>query len=218
MVKKLVITRPAHDPITSYLNYFCKETIKKLKLNRDIHLTNLEGKNANKKEFENSMKREDPELIFLNGHGDEDTVRGYKNEIILDKSNINITKNKIVYALACNSLQSLGEKAVNENGTKTYIGYRGTFSLVIDKSRSNTPEKDKNAEPFKKACATMFDSLMAGETISTSIENTKEEYIKSIRTYGTSKDDPYGDAPLIRFALTWNLEFLDAIGDLNARF
>ena len=39
-----------------------------------------------------------------------------------------------------------------------------------------------------------------------------------IKSYGTSEDDPYGDTPLIRFALAWDLEFLDMKGNPDAVF
>jgi len=42
-----------------------------------------------------------------------------------------LAKEKIVYALACDSLEVLGKTAV-EQGTKAYIGYKARFMLVID--------------------------------------------------------------------------------------
>ena len=90
--------------------------------------------------------------------------------------------------------------------------------IVRDPSREGTPEKDKNALPFKKACFTLINSLVIGNSASDSINLTKKEYMHLIRSYGTSKDDPYGDVPLIRFALAWDYEFLDMCGDPNASF
>lgn len=64
----------------------------------------------------------------------------------------------------------------------------------------------------------LIDALVFGIPVQEAIEKTKEEYRHSIRSYGTSEDDPYGDVPLIRFALAWNLEFLDMCGDPTATF
>jgi len=114
-------------------------------------------------------------------------------------------------------LEDLGEIAVKK-GAKAYIGYKARFMIVRDPSRESTPSKDKNALPFKKACFALISSLVYGNKAGDAIERAKEEYRHSIRSYGTSEDDPYGDTPLIRFALAWNLEFLDMHGNPNAYF
>ena len=217
MVKKFLITRPRHDIVTSYLHDFSKEVVKKLKRDSTIHITELEGEKANRIKLEKCLVKESPGLVFLNGHGDIGLVAGHNDEIILDSRNIHLTKNMIIYSLACNSLVDLGTIAV-EIGTSAYIGYRDRFMLVRDPSREGTPAKDKNALPFKKVCSVLINSLVSGTPVSRSIELTKGEYRKLIRSYGTSEDDPYGDTPLIRLALAWDLEFLDMQGNPMASF
>jgi len=217
MAKNFLITRPNHDITTSYLHDFSKETVKTAKATMDIHVTNLEGSNANRKKLEKALTKENPGLIFLNGHGDRRRVAGYQDEIILDGKNVELTKEKIVYALSCDSLEDLGQTAV-EKGAKAYVGYKARFMLVRDPSREGAPNKDKNALPFKRACSALITSLVFGNSIEKAIELTRKEYRHSIRSYGTAKDDPYGDTPLIRFALAWNLEFLDMHGDPKATF
>ena len=217
MVKRFLITRPKHDVITSYLHDFSKEIVKTIKGTMDIHVTDLEGSRAIRTKLEKSLIKEEPGLVFLNGHGDRKRVAGHKDEIILDEKNIGFTKDKIVYALSCDSLEDLGQNAVGK-GAKAYIGYKARFMIVRDPSRESAPHKDKNALPFKRAYCALINSLVFGSTVSQAIERTKNEYIHSIRSYGTSEDDPYGDTPLIRFALAWNNEFLDMHGDSNASF
>lgn len=218
MVRKIVITRPKYDVATSYLHNFSKGIINIMKTSmKDIHVTDLEGSKAVRNNLNNSLSKEKPGLIFLNGHGDKDSVSGHKAETVLDKENINLTKDSIVYALSCDSLEGLGELSIGY-GTKAYIGYKAKFMIIRDISRVNTPEKDNNALPFKKACFTLINSLVCGFPVKKAIELTKREYESLIRSYGTSRDDPYGDTPLIRFALTWDLEFLDACGDKDACF
>lgn len=152
----------------------------------------------------------------MNGHGNRKVVCGHKDEIILDINNIKLTKGKIVYALSCDSLAELGGVAVKE-GTDAYVGYKAKFMIVRDPSREGTPNKDKNALPFKMVCASLIDSLVFGMPVGKAIDKTKEEYRKLIRSYGTSEEDPYGDTPLIRFALAWDLEFLGMEGNASAR-
>ncbi len=215
MVKRVLATRPYHDPATAYLHEFSKETIAMAREQRDIHITDLEGPKATRTNFEGSISKENPSLLFLNGHGDKLRVAGHKDETILDSSNITLTKGKIVYALSCDSLEELGDLAVKE-GAKAYIGYRARFMFITDPSRTSAPSKDNNALPFKRACVALINSLILGLEVKEAIKQTKKEYIHSIRSYGNSETEPYGDAPLIRFALSWDLTFLDFVGEETA--
>ena len=95
MVKKFIVTRPNWDIMTSYLYDFSKEIIKSVKETKDIHLTSIENNEVNRINFENSVKKENPKLIFLNGHGDKKSVAGHENEIILDEKNINLAKEEL---------------------------------------------------------------------------------------------------------------------------
>ena len=217
MTKKFLITRPAHDIITSYLYDFSKDIVKTARNSDDIHVTSLEGEDSCRVLFEKSLVKEAPRLVFLNGHGNRKIVAGYKNEHLLDFDNVHMVKGKIVYALACDSLAELGVEAVKK-GAEAYIGYRAKFMLVRDISREGSPSKDKNALPFKNVCSVLILSLLSGASAGKSIEKTKEEYVRLIKSYGTSEDDPYGDTPLIRFALAWNLEFLGMEGNPEASF
>ncbi len=217
MPKNILITRPKHDVITLYLHDFSKGIVKIAKDTPDIHVRDLEGEKAVRNNVEECLVKEKPGLVFLNGHGNRKRVAGHMDEIVLDEQNVHLTKDKIVYALACDSLEDLGQIAVKK-GSKAYIGYKARFMIVHDTTREGSPHKDKNVLPFKRACFALINSLVFGSTVSTAIARTKEEYIHSIKSYGTDKDDPYGDAPLIRFALAWNLEFLDMQGDPSAVF
>ncbi len=217
MTKQFLITRPRHDKETSYLHSFSKAIVKIVKEDRNIHLTELEEEKANRKEFESAMCSSYPTLAYLNGHGDERTVFGDENNPILDFRNVKLTKDKIVCALACSSLVELGPLAV-ESGVKAYVGYKDEFMWVGDPSKSAVPDKDKNAAPFRKVCHVLIYSLVQGEPVGTAIEKTKAEYKKLIKSYGTSEDDPFGDAPAIGLALSWDLICLDMLGDPNTTF
>ncbi len=111
----------------------------------------------------------------------------------------------------------MGEIAV-EKVADAYIGYKARFMIVRYPSTEVSPHKDTNALPFKRACFTLINSLIFWMSVSQAIKMTKKEYLHSIKSYGTSEDDSYGDVPLIRFALTWNNEFLDMCGNPNASF
>ena len=217
MTKKLLVTRPYHDINTEYLHSFAKGILKLVRTTKDIHATDLEGGKATRNQVEKCLANENPGLVFLNGHGNRLVICGHRDEVIIDKSNINLTKGRIVYALACDCLEELGVLAV-QSGTEAFVGYRARFMIVKDSSRDTVPDKDKNVLPFKRACSTLINALVFSNPVGKAIELTKREYEHSIRSYGTSEDDPYGDTPLIRFALAWDLEFLGMEGDPEAFF
>ncbi|MFQ5621139.1 MAG: hypothetical protein ACE5FT_04810 [Candidatus Nanoarchaeia archaeon] len=216
MVKHFLVTRPQHDRETSYLHSFTKPLVKLTKADPGFHISDLEGSKANRKTFENIVKKTPAGLIFLNGHGTAQAVWGHNDEPILDEDNIECVDNAIVFAQACKSLASLGSIAVDK-GTKAYIGYNEDFMCIGDTAKSSVPDKDKLAAPFKRVTHVMIRALAKGDKAGKAVAKTKEEYNKLIKTFGKSTD-PYGDIPLVTFALTWNLLHLGMKGDKEAVF
>lgn len=216
--KHILITRPIHDISTSYLHFISGELIKEINAVGECVIIDLEENQVIKKEFEKVLDKSDPRLVILNGHGSYDSVFGQK-EVILDKTNIEKLKSKIVYAVVCDSCKELGEFSINQGKVEAYIGYEANYMIVIDPERSTTPMKDKNFIPFKESYMRLILSLISGRTVSQSVETTKQHIRGLIREYGIRGiKDKYGDASLIRFALYWNLFFLKALGNQEAVF
>jgi len=89
--------------------------------------------------------------------------------------------------------------------------------VVADPTRLSNPSKDKNINVFKKPYAAMVLSLVSGKNVREAIFDTKGILRSLIREYGVyGIRDKYGDAPLIRFALFWDLHFLNGYGDLSS--
>ena len=216
MVKHFLITRPRYYKETSYIYSFSKPIIEIVKEDKNIQVIELNETDATRKNLEKALSKTKPKLIFLNGHGNKESVWGHKDEPVLDKSNAHLTKKGIVYALACSSLAELGQDTV-EVGALAYVGYEKEFKWVVDPSRTSSPEKDKNAAPFRRVCFVLGKNLVSGLPVAESIQKTQEEYERLIKSYGSSEDD-FGDAPLIGLFLAWNLSFLGMRGDPNAAF
>lgn len=214
--KAILFTRPNHDEPTAALHYFSGEVIENIKNVDEFSIIDLEGQKANRKNVEKGLNKTNLRLVVLNGHGSKNSVcgNGY-DEIILDEKNIRLLNAKIIYAAACDSSEELGELAINKGNADAYIGYESKFMVIIDPTRSATPSKDKNLKIFIKPYAALILSLISGRSVQDSIDETKRTLKELIREYGVyGIRDQYGDAPLIRFALYWDLFFLKGHGKM----
>ena len=77
MTKTMIISRPNYDLNTSYLFDFSNEFIKIIKDSKEIHVTDLDAKNATREKFQKHLEKEKPKLIFLNGYGNRNSVFGH---------------------------------------------------------------------------------------------------------------------------------------------
>ena len=219
MRKTILFTRPCYDLPTEYLHYISGQLVGSLKFADEHAIIDLAGKGVLRSDFEKAVKKGSPGLVVLNGHGTKDAIYGAADEIVLDGQNVRILASRIVYAVACDSLEGLGQLAVNAGQAACYVGYGANFMIIVDPTRTAAPGKDKNIKPFVQVYATTVLSLAAGLTVAESIRNTKEKIKSLIKEYGVyGIRDRYGDAPLIRWALYWDLFFLSAHGDLDACF
>ena len=103
---KLLITRPEHDLETQYLSVWSKDIIS-LAEKQNISIKDLRGNLANMINFEKFVKKQNPSLILLNGHGNEFKVCGHENKDLLDETNISLTKNKLLVVPSVNCPQVL---------------------------------------------------------------------------------------------------------------
>lgn len=214
----ILITRPLHDTPTKYLHCLAGELKKEIDNIGEYNILDLEKEKAVRSEFEKALDKFNPRLIILHGHGSYDCVNG-QYEIILDKDNAIKLESKIIYSVVCDSSLELGEFAVERGRAEAYVGYEANYMIIIEPDRSTTPTKDKSFRPFKETYITFVISLLSGLPIAKCIEETKNHSRKLIREYGIRGiKDQYGDAPLIRFALFWNLFFLKAHGNMDAVF
>lgn len=215
----VLFTRPKHNLETKYLHYFSDGLIKEIKSIGEVTPIDLEGKNANRLNLEKALRKVNPRLVILNGHGTKEYIYGHNDEIILDENNINILDSKIIYAVVCDSNEGLGKISITNGGADSFIGYGAQFMIITDPTCTTSPARDKNCHPFKQVYVMLIASLLAGLTVKESIEKTKDLTRKLIREYGVyGIRDKYGDAPLIRLGLFWDMYFLNANGNLDTIF
>ena len=120
MNKILLITRPNHDPGTNYLFYWSDKVIS-IAQKKLIGVLDLAKDKATKKNFDSYIKKHEPKLIFLNGHGNQDSVTGFHDEPLISINNDeHLLNGKIIYARSCDAASELGTSAI-QKGTLVFL-------------------------------------------------------------------------------------------------
>ncbi len=211
---KILITRPEHDPLTRHLSRWNNKVIEAAE-QKGNNVVDLRREKANRKEFEGRINKIDPSLVLLNGHGDEDSVTGHDNEILVQVGdNEHLLKNRITYAVACSSGKSLGPSCADEK--TTFIGYDEYFILNLDREHLNDPLQDKRAEKFLEPSNRVAISLIKGRTCREASENSKRAFKKNIRSLLILSSDP--DALDDAKDLFWNMNHQVCLGNQEAKF
>ncbi|MBI4146795.1 hypothetical protein HY489_05660 [Candidatus Woesearchaeota archaeon] len=198
-----IITRPEHDKITKYLSEWNKEVITEAK-KKGILMKDLAADKANRTEFEKFLTKQNPSFVFLNGHGDAETVKGHKDEpLVKCGDNEEVLKDKVVYALSCDSASKLGASAIKK-GTKAYIGYTEPFSFLTNKNKECRPKDDELANVFKEASNQVALALLNGKTAEDAYNVSQLKFKELMQKFSAS------NAPLeaeeIRFWLFWDMQ------------
>lgn len=210
----MLITRPNHDITTNYLYIWsdfiidCAEKLKK-------DIVDLVGERANQNEFVSIVKKVNPRFLFLNGHGDEETVTGFNNEPLVKLSeNSELLYKKVVYARACSSAKKLGKEAVKK-GCEAYLGYDEDFVFMVDDESVLKPMTDKIAEKFLRPSNQVALSLVKGSTAGEADEKSKEAFKKNIQQLMLSTT-PNWQKDLIPYLL-WDYNHQVCLGNRAAR-
>jgi len=203
MKHNLLITRPNFDLTTRYL-FIWAEKIIGLAKEKCGKVFDLSGKRANRKEFESMMKKHEPNLVFLNGHGDSEVVAGQDNEELIHAGeNEKILKSKIVYALSCCSGKILGPQSV-KSGAEAYIGYDEDFIFLYEENKQTRPEQDKTAEMFLEPANQVMVSLLKDHSPKKAHFNSKKSFVRNIRKLLSSQSVAIGGS-VVRY-LIWDMQ------------
>lgn len=201
MPKRLLVTRPEHDDTTKYLSCYAKLVIKYADDN-DIAVKDFEAGTVTRKEVTKFIEKQHPRLLFLNGHGDEDSIEGEKGERIFKKdTNDTLLKDKITYARACYAAISLGKKCVEFGENTCFIGYNIPFSFWIDESWSANPLKDKTASLYLEPSNELVKFLIKGDKVKEAVEKSQNLIIKNMGKLLKQKREPWA---VQKLKVLWN--------------
>lgn len=180
MKHRLLVTRPNSDLTTRYISTWAKRIIALAK-EKGHECFDLDKKRAVRKEFESMMRKNEPSLVFFNGHGDYDRVTGQDNELLICVGeNEALLKGKIVYALSCRSAKILGPSSI-QSGAEAYIGYDEDFIFLYDENKCARPEQDKIAEIFLEPSNQVMASLLKNHTPKEAQKNSQQSFARRIR-------------------------------------
>lgn len=210
-----LITLPDFEVATRYASKWAERVAEYAKKQKNIEVVSLVRDKANKKNVEGYLKKQPINLVMFNGHGDNETIYGHNNEVLIKKDvNASLLKSKIVYVVACNCASSLGPHSV-DFGCNAFIGYKRPFSIAANSIYIHNPLSDDRAKPFFEASNCIVVSLLKGHTVKEACNKSKQLIMDSIKRLLTSQatSDDLMDASL----LSWNYTNLVHLGNENGR-
>lgn len=178
MKNNLLITRPENDDATYYLSKWTEKLIKEVG-GKGIGVIDLWREKANRKRFIGTVKKSNPKLLFLNGHGDVDNVGGHDEEPILTAKDKGVVDNKIIYARSCRSGRILGNILTDQSGA-TYLGYKENFWLGYYPEKVSKPLEDERAALFLEPSNYIVHSLLKGHSAKDANIKSKILFAKNI--------------------------------------
>lgn len=210
--KTLLITRPTHDPTTRYCHYWSGPVIKKAK-EKSFRVLDIADDKATKAIFESYLQKQEPQFLFLNGHGTKTAVFGHDDKPILNAGNVNtIPGDSIIYVRSCDVGDTLG-KDIAERAS-AFIGYRKAFGFYRINNYMRNPLADPLAkfsfEPSNLIASTLLKSKTVGEAHGRSREAMRRnlQYLVSSKASALERQCA---APL-----WWNYKYQVLLGDKEA--
>lgn len=209
----MLITRPNHDVTTNYLYCWSQKIIAQAAKSKQP-IIDLKGKRANKKEFTEIIKKTKPAFIVINGHGDESSVAGHNNEVLVEVGvNEAVLSHAIVYARSCSCAKRLGP-AVVAKGAKAFIGYSEDFVFFCEDSAITKPLNDKTAALFLESSNCVAIALLKGHSAGEANDRSRKSYENIIQKYMTS-ESLKEKSELLPY-LFWDMKHQECLGDDGA--
>lgn len=211
---KMIVTRPDYDPATKYLSYWSRVLIDEAQ-QKGIDIIDLAGKKATRQDFEGRVRKLNPSLVVLNGHGNAECVTGQDAEVLVKAGdNSALLAGRLTYAVSCDSAAVLGAE-VGMHSKTAYVGYEKQFAVLQSHGYFKEPSKDPLAKPFLEFSNQVVRGLLKGNTVGESVEKAKQTgraLVDSLLSSGSDSDMQAA----ARF-LWWDIQCLVVKGDQNKR-
>lgn len=203
-ISRILVTCPDYDITTRYLSAWAKDYIQ-IAETRNQKPYVLKAKDVNKQKFHGMIRKNKPELVLLNGHGNDRCVTGHDSKPIVSITDASILSGSSVYALSCSSAVLLGDVAM-KSGAIAYIGYDKEFIMVCNTRMTSNPIADETAKLFLEPSNAIATSLIKGHTATEAVNKGKKEFAKKI-IQALNSDVQSDDDKYVPY-LIWNLNSL----------
>lgn len=179
-MNSFLVTRPNHDLVTTYLYYWTQPLIDLAK-EKGFVVYDLEQEKARKNLLESYLSKNNPQLIFFNGHGSKDKIAGINDEVLIEvNQNENLLADCIIYARSCMAAAVLGVSCIKK-GAKVFIGYVRDFIVISSPHHLSRPLEDKIAAFFLEPSNLIVKSLLKGHSPQSSCLKSRKNSMKKIK-------------------------------------
>jgi len=184
----ILIFRTNHDLPTQYLYAFMGKAAQSI-----YNRIELNGRDANRENFEWVLKNYEISAVFGGGHGDYSKFGGWENEIVLRAcENDDLLSGKIVYLLSCRTGRELGPSSIDK-GARAFIGYAEDFVFAIDERYLDRPLDDPLAKSFFEPAIEVMYSIARGESADLAWKRSQDRFNAEISKWmsSTAPEAPY---------------------------
>lgn len=217
MARILLITNPSDDRPTEYLGAWSERIVELAKKQPDTKIISLDRESANRKQLTYVVEKEKPQLIIFNGHGDNNCITGFGQEILVQcDDNVVLLKHKIIHSLSCNSGELLGPASI-KIGALAYIGYREKFKLIhLNQETHQTRLEDSVANFFLAPAFEAVIALVEGSLTGEAYARSQKIYAENLRVLVTSKNTDYNTT--VASQVYHNMIYQVCLGDNTTSF
>lgn len=174
----------------------------------------MAAKKSNRKDFLSYINKHNPKLLFLNGHGSDDSICGYDDEVLIDCSDKLIKfKDSIIVSRSCRSAKILG-KVLIKNGLQAFVGYINNYVVKVSKRKITNPLNDKIASLYLEPSNLIIMVLLKGGTVIDADNRSKKMLLANLgRVFASNSNDKEDIARWLYHDYCSQI----IIGDINAK-
>lgn len=217
MSRILLVTNPSDDKPTEYLDAWSEQFINLAVGQKNTVVFELRRNQANRGKLTQLIENEKPRLVVFNGHGSDDSIAGFGQEILIRcDENEHLLRGKIVHTLACHSGKTLGPKCI-QIGTLAYVGYKEAFKFVhLNKISKKEQFRDEMARFFLQPAYEAVIALIEGATVGEAYDRSQKTGSDLLITLLASESTAYNTTVASR--LFHNLTHQVCLGNKGASF
>jgi len=163
---KVLGIAPKFEEITSHSIKWFEKLVDEIK--DKVSVVELKEKEAVREKFEETIRKNDFDIIIFYDHGEADRLIGNDRRPVVDKKNIHLLKNKVLYTMACLSARELGKEHFKNNGI--FWGYDEEFVFT-----------EEEEELFERCANAGIKYVLQGYTWEEAYKKTIEEFNKAMK-------------------------------------